>query len=39
MIVGMSCRHVAIAPPAALKAARSLVPVATATKATTLTTT
>jgi len=39
MISGMSCRHLAIAPPAALKAARSLVPVATATKATTLTTT
>jgi len=39
MIAGMSCRHLAIAPPAAVKAARSVVPVATATKATTLTTT
>jgi hypothetical protein len=39
MIHGMSCRHRAIVPPAALKAARSVVPVAMATKATTLTTT
>jgi hypothetical protein len=39
MIDGMSRRHLAIVPPAALKAARSVAPVATATKATTLTTT